>query len=180
MLLHQQGCRGNHGDLFAILHRFEGCPNGDLGFSKAHIACHQTVHRNGSLHIRFHLVDGGELVGCFHKRKRLLQLPLPRSIGREAIPRCGHSSRIELHQIHGNLAHRFARTTLGGGPVGAAHLRQGGAIAPNVVIELRELVGRNIEPIGRPTAFAGSKFQHHKFPEALNRCPATGGNLSLH
>ena len=136
MLFDEQGRRGNEGHLFLILNRFEGCSHRNFGFPKPHISRDQAIHRNGALHIRFHLIDGGELVGGFHKRKSLLELALPRRIGREGESRCCHASRIELDQVHRELAHRFTCFALGGSPIRAPHFGQCRGITSHVVAQL--------------------------------------------
>ncbi len=39
--------RCQHGDLFAILHGFEGGAHGDFCFAVANIAAEQAIHRHG-------------------------------------------------------------------------------------------------------------------------------------
>ena len=41
---------------------FKGSAYGHLGFSKSHIAAHESVHRGGALHVFFDSVDGGSLI----------------------------------------------------------------------------------------------------------------------
>ena len=80
MLLRQQGCGYEYGNLFTILHGFEGRPNSDLRFTKADVPGDQAIHGDFLLHIRLNLVNSGELVGSLIIRKRFLKFPLPGSI----------------------------------------------------------------------------------------------------
>ena len=72
MLLHQQSGGRYHRHLLLVLNGFECCPHRNLGFYKPHITGNEAIHRDGSLHVGLHLVNGGELVGGLHERKRLL------------------------------------------------------------------------------------------------------------
>ena len=44
MLLRQHGRRREHGDLFAVHHRFERGANRDFGFAETDIAANQSIH----------------------------------------------------------------------------------------------------------------------------------------
>ena len=180
MLLHQQSGGRYHRHLLLVLNGFECCPHRNLGFSKPHITGDEAIHRDGSLHVGLHLVNGGELVRGLHERKRLLQLPLPRGVGGEGKPRGCHPGGVKLHEIHGELADRFPCFALGGGPIGAAHFGQRWGIASHIVAELVQLVGGDIETIRWATTLAGGVFQHHKLALASHGVATTGGYFSRH
>jgi hypothetical protein len=61
----------------SALHGLEGGPNGNLGFTKAHIAAHEPVHRPRLFHVRFCVLNRAQLVARFGVRKRSLEFLLP-------------------------------------------------------------------------------------------------------
>ena len=80
MLLGEDGCRREDGDLLAVHHGLEGGAERNLGFAVAHVAAEQTVHGPGPLHVGLDLPDALELVGRFRIGKALLQLHLPGAV----------------------------------------------------------------------------------------------------
>ena len=86
VLPHQQRRRHEHRDLLAVLHRLERGAHRDLGLAVADVARDEPVHRDRPLHVGLHLVDRDELIGRLDERERLLELALPRGVGRESVP----------------------------------------------------------------------------------------------
>jgi hypothetical protein len=70
------------GDLLAVLHRLERGPHGDLGLAVADVAADEPVHRDRALHVGLDLVDGAQLVGRLDVGEGVLELALPRGVGR--------------------------------------------------------------------------------------------------
>ena len=177
MLLHEKRGGRNQRHLLLVLNGFERRPHRNLSLSKPHVTGNQTIHRNGSLHVGFHLIDGGELVRRFHKRKRLFQLSLPGGVGRECKTWGCHPSGVELHQIDRELADSLSRLALRGSPIGASHFGQGRRITAHVVAQLVELVGRDIETIRWTASLAGRVFQDHKLALRGHGMATTGRNF---
>ena len=71
MLLGKQGGRHEHGDLLAGLHGDKGCPHRHLGFTEAHVAADDTIHRLLGIEIGDHLADGLGLISGFLERERI-------------------------------------------------------------------------------------------------------------
>ena len=86
MLVGEQ--RGRHEDrhLLAVLHRLERGPHRDLGLAEPDVAADEAVHRDRPLHVGLDVVDRVQLVGRLLVRERLLELALPRRVGRERRP----------------------------------------------------------------------------------------------
>ena len=155
MLAHQQGRGHQDRDLLAVLDGLEGGAHGDLGLAVADVAAHEPVHRLGLLHVGLDLVDGGELVGGLGVGEGLLQLGLPGGVGAEGMAGGGGARRVEAHEFTGDLAHGLAGPGLGLGPVGAAHLAQGGAVASDVLGDLVQGVGGHQEAVAGLAALGG-------------------------
>ena len=58
VLLCQNGCGDKIHYLFALLHGFESCPDGDLCLAVSHVAADQAVHDLPALHIVFCSING--------------------------------------------------------------------------------------------------------------------------
>src|SRR5205807_2412854 len=85
MLLRQHRRRREDDDLFSFHDRFESGANGDFRFAKADVAANQPVHRARQLHVALGRGDGGELIGRFAKRERVLELALPFRVGTKGV-----------------------------------------------------------------------------------------------
>ena len=149
VLLHEQRRRHDHGDLLAILNRFECGANGNLGLAVTHVAGEQAIHRDGRLHVALDLIDRGQLVRRLDERERLLEFLLPGSIGREGVTAGGHPSGVELDEFDRDVTNRATRLALRGSPVAAAHLAEGWRLAADIAGEQVELVGRYVELVAR-------------------------------
>ena len=155
MLLHQQGGRHQHRDLLAVLDRLEGGPHRDLGLAVTDVAADEAVHGDGALHVGLDLVDGAELVGGLDVGEGVLELALPRGVGRERVTRRGHPRRVELDQLGRDLLDVLARPALGLLPVAAAHAVERRLLATDVAGHLVELVGRHEQPVTGLPALGG-------------------------
>ena len=112
MLLHEQGRRHEHGDLFGVLHRFECRAQRDFGLAEPHVAANEPVHRNRLFHVGLHVVDCGELVGGLLIRERVFELFLPRRVFAEGEPFRLLACRIQLDEVLGDLMDVFLRLGL--------------------------------------------------------------------
>ena len=108
VLVGEQRGRHEHRDLLAVLHRLERGAHRDLGLAVADVAAHQAVHRDRPLHVGLHVVDRLQLVGRLLERERLLDLVLPRRVGREGVAGRGEPLPVEHDELLGDLAHRAA------------------------------------------------------------------------
>ena len=82
-----------HRDLLAVLDRLERRAHRDLGLAVADVAADQPVHRDRALHVGLDLVDGAQLVGRLDVGEGVLELALPRGVGRERVPGASPSAR---------------------------------------------------------------------------------------
>ena len=99
MLLCQYGGRHQKDHLFPLLHSFKGCPNGDLGFSIAHIPADQPVHDPFAFHVLFGRRNGCKLILGLLKRKHFFKFLLPDGVLPILITVFLLSGCIELHKI---------------------------------------------------------------------------------
>ena len=102
------------------------------------------------LHVDLHVDDGGRLVRRERVGEGVLQLPLPRRVGREGVARAVGAGLVEDHQLLGDLLHGRADPGLGLGPVAAAQAGQAGGLTPGVVADGVDLVGGDVEAVGPP------------------------------
>ena len=124
VLLGQNGGGHQKSHLLAVLHRLEGRPDGDLGFSVAHVPADQAVHDFCAFHVLLGGGDGGKLVLRFLKGKHFLKFPLPDRVLAEGKALLLLPCRIQLHQILRHLVHGAAHPGLGTGPFLGAQLVQ--------------------------------------------------------
>ncbi|EPJ40697.1 putative Transcription-repair-coupling factor [Streptomyces afghaniensis 772] len=155
VLLHQQGRGHQDGDLLAVLDGLEGGPDGDLGLAVADVAADQTVHRDRLLHVLLDLGDGGELVGRLRVGEGVLQFPLPGGVRPEGVAGGRHAGAVELDEVGRDLLDGLLRAGLGLRPVGAAEAVQGGGLAADVLGDLLQLVGGDVEAVAGLAALGG-------------------------
>ena len=105
MLQCQNGCWYQNGHLFAVGHGFKSSANGHLGFTKAHVATHQAIHRNAFLHVAFYGSRCFFLVGCIFVNKRSFELGLQVRVGRKCITFFGPAFGVQGNQLLGNVFH---------------------------------------------------------------------------
>ncbi|CAL9555377.1 hypothetical protein SUDANB151_04500 [Streptomyces sp. enrichment culture] len=155
VLLHQQRGRDEDGDLLAVLDGLEGGADRDLRLAVADVAADQAVHRDRLLHVVLDLGDGGELVRRLRVGEGVLQLALPGGVRAERVARRRHPRAVELDQVGGDLLDRLLGARLGLGPVGAAEPVQGGGLATDVLGDLLQLVGGDVEAVAGLAALGG-------------------------
>ena len=105
MLLSQNGRRNKINNLFSLLNRLKGSPDGHLCFSESDISADQTIHDLFALHISLDGPDGIQLILRFLIRKHLFKFSLPNrilSIDKAflLLAKC-----IKIHQLLGDLIH---------------------------------------------------------------------------
>ena len=66
--------------------------------------------------------------------------------------------RVQADELLGDLVDGLLGAGLGLGPVGAAHLGQGGLIGSGVLRDLVECIGGHVEPVGGLSALGGRVF----------------------
>jgi hypothetical protein len=124
VLLGEDGGRGQQGHLLASGDRLEDGSNRHLGFAKAHIAAHQTIHGAVALHIPLHILHRLELIRRRLVGERVFHLLLPGHVGGVGEALHFGPLGIELEQIHRHLLNGFLGATLGFLPGGAGHFVQ--------------------------------------------------------
>src|SRR5690606_26822340 len=158
---YQQGRGDEDGDLLAVLDGLEGGPHRDLRLAVADVAADQAVHGDRLLHVLLDLGDGGQLVGRLRVGEGVLQFPLPGGVGAEGVPGGGQPRAVQLDQVGGDLLDGLLGARLGLGPVGAAEPVQGGGLATDVLGDLFQLVGGDVEPVAG-LAPLGGRVLHDK------------------
>ena len=94
VLLRQNRGRHQHGNLIAILHRFERRSQRDFGFAVANIAADQAIHRARFFHIALDIFQRPQLVVGFGKRKTILKFALPVGIRAVGVTGYGLASGV--------------------------------------------------------------------------------------
>ena len=152
VLLRQYSCGHQYRHLLAFLYRLEGGPHGDLCFAVSDVSADQPVHDAVAFHVPLGVFDRGQLVLGLLIRKHLFKLSLPDRVGTEAVALLLAPRRIELHQVVGDLRHRFFDPALGSVPFLRSELVQLGfrGSRGSVFLEHGELCGQHIK--GAPPA----------------------------
>ena len=158
MLGDQQGRGHEDGGLVAVLDGLEGGAHGDFGLAVADVAGEQAVHGDGLFHVGLDLVDGDELVGGLDVGEGVFEFALPGGVGTEGVALGLLAHGVQADELLGDLVDGLLGAGLGLGPVGAAHLGQGGLVGSGVLGNLVEGVGGHEEPVGRLSALRGGVF----------------------
>ena len=145
VLAREQRRRHEHRDLLAVLHGLERGPDRDLGLAVPDVAAHEAVHRYRPFHVGLRLLDRAQLIGRLLERERVLDLVLPRRVGRELVARRREPAAVEHDQLARDVAHRVAHARLRLLPVAAAHLRQLRRVATGVLADDVDLIGRDVD-----------------------------------
>ncbi len=116
VLADEDRCRSENRHLFALEDRFEGGADGDLGLAVADIAAEQAVHRAVRLHVGLDLRDRPFLVVGEIVLEGVLELALPRGVGRELESARAPSNGRQSEQSRGHLADRLFDPRLAFGP----------------------------------------------------------------
>src|SRR5678816_1856949 len=93
---HRSWCENNH--LLSVPYGLEGCAHGNFRLAVAHIAAHQAVHRNGTLHISLDIGDGGKLIRSLVVREGFFKFLLPLTVRREGIALGKFSLCVQLEK----------------------------------------------------------------------------------
>jgi hypothetical protein len=103
VLLGEDGCGDENGDLVAAVNGLKGGSHGDLGFAEANVAAEQAIHGSRAEHVGFDGSDRGKLVGCFSIREGGVEfaLPLAISIERDAGP--GSPEGLHFQHFDGQI-----------------------------------------------------------------------------
>ncbi len=145
VLLGEQRGGDEHGGLLAVLDRLEHGPHRHLGLAEAHVATHQAVHGHLGLHVGLDLLDGARLVDGLGEGEGVLELALPRRVGREGVALHVQPAPVELDELLGDLVHRGARLGPRALPLRPAQAVQRGGLAPAVGGERVDLVRREVQ-----------------------------------
>ena len=154
----QQGRRHEDGGLIAVLDGLEGGSHRDFGLAVADVAREQAVHGHGLFHVSLDLVDRDELVGGLDVGEGILEFTLPGRVGAEGVPLGLLAHRVQADELLGDLVDGLLGAGLGLGPVGAAHLGQGGLVGSRVLRDLVQRVGGHEEPVGGLPTLGGRVF----------------------
>ena len=99
MLFGEQGGRRENAHLLAAHGRDERRTQGDLGFTKADIAAHQSVHRFGIEQIMGHGGNRARLIGRGFKAKIIGKHFVIREIQREGVTFAHCAPRVKIEQL---------------------------------------------------------------------------------
>ena len=103
----EDGGGGEDGDLFSVLHGFEGGAHGDFGFAVADVAAEEAVHGLGGLHVALDVGDGGELVVGLVEVEGVFELALHVGVGGEGRALRGLALGVELEELGRHVGHRL-------------------------------------------------------------------------
>ncbi len=117
VLLGEQRGGDEHRRLLAVLDRLEHGAHRHLGLAEPDVAAHQAVHGDVGLHVGLHLFDGAQLVDGLGEGEGVLELALPRRVGREGVALHVQPQPVQLDELLGDLVHRGARLGPGALPL---------------------------------------------------------------
>ncbi len=109
VLLGEDGRRAQDHHLPLVGNCLERSAQGHLRFAKAHVAADQAVHGTVAFHVGLHVGNGRELVGGLGIGEEPLHLLLPGSVARIGKSLGRGASRVEVHEVEGQLARAFSR-----------------------------------------------------------------------
>ena len=138
MLADEDRRRGEDRHLFALEDGFEGGADGDLGLAVADIAAEEAVHGAVRLHVGLDLRDRPVLVVGEIVFEGVLELALPRGVGRELESARASSNCRQSEQGRGHLADRLLDPRLAFGPGRSSEpveLRAGLAVSRCVLLD---------------------------------------------
>ena len=134
VLLSEQGGRHQNRHLLAAVHGNKRRTHGHFGFTKAHIAADQTIHRLAAEHVGFNRFDGGLLVGGFFKGKAGAEGGVVGQRVAKRIALTGGAAGVDVEQFSGHITHLFGGFAFGLLPDFRAEAVQGrqGVVAAGV------------------------------------------------
>ena len=177
VLARQQRRRRDDGHLPAVDGRAKGGAQRDLGFAKADIAAHQTIHRAPGSEIVEHGVDRARLILGLVIGKARAKFVVE-TFGRDKLGRLlQHALRRDRDQALGHFANAVLHAGLAALPAGAAqtierYLRVLGAVARQKLdvfdgkIELVPAGVMNLQTVVR-RAGGGDRFEADEAPDAV-------------
>ena len=114
VLLGEDRRRHEHGDLVAVIDRFERGPHRDFGLAEADVAAEQAVHRPRPVHVAFDRGDRRELVGRFVIRETTRRTRAATRCRRlKAMPGRARAHGLHLEHFDGQVVDRlFGRLLL--------------------------------------------------------------------
>ena len=163
MLLHEQGGRHEDRHLLAVLDRLERRSHCDLGLAVADVAADEPVHRDLTLHVGLDLVDRAQLVGRLDIGEGVLEFALPGGVASEGVAGGRHARGVELDELGRDLLDVATGLALGGLPVRATELVEGGLLATDITGHLIELVRGHEESVRRLPPLGGGVFDDEIF-----------------
>ena len=122
MLLRQNRCRYQVGDLLSILHGLECGTDGNLRLSIADIPADESVHDFVRLHVLLGVLNRLQLILCLLKWKQFLEFMLPFVVRRERVTLLILADRVQVDQFLRDLLDRRLHTPLCPGPFRSAQL----------------------------------------------------------
>ena len=136
VLLCENCCRHEHGDLIAVHRRLVRRANRNLRLAEAHITAEQAIHRLFALHIVLDLGNSAQLIVRLLIRKCLLELALSRIIRRKGMSLRHAPRSVELNQMVGDILDGFLRLGLCACPVRRPHAMQArrSAFCPDILL----------------------------------------------
>ncbi len=109
VLLGQQGRRYQHSHLLVVLDREEGGAHRHFGFAEAHVAAHQTVHRQRLTHVAEHGIDRLGLVRGSFEREAIAEQLVLLFIVFKGITGLGRALGVDIQQLRRHVAHFLRR-----------------------------------------------------------------------
>ena len=103
MLHYQDGGGHQYGHLLAVGHRFKSRPDGNFGFTEAHIAADKPVHGMLLFHVVFNRLRGLYLVGRVFVNKTGFQFGLQVAVRLKSVSLHGFSFGIQFNEVAGNV-----------------------------------------------------------------------------
>ena len=147
MLLGEDRCRNQIGNLLAVLDSFEGSPEGNLRLAVADISADQAVHDLPALHIPLGVLDRRKLILRLLEREEFLELLLPLRIFAVDETVRIFAGSIEVDQLPGNIFDRAFDFGPGLLPILTVQPVKLGSLAlrARILLQHIELGGQNIQ-----------------------------------
>ena len=138
---------GYGANLISVGGSLECGSNCDLGLPETYVAEHQAVHCLVRLHVRFHLLDGGELIRRLLIGEGTLHFLLPWRIRSETVALGLRPSPVQGNNLFGDGGDLLAHPVLRLLPVRSAHPRHPGLFPAGVLLDRRQLISGNVKPV---------------------------------
>ena len=109
MLLRQQGSRHQYGHLFVVFNRQKRGAHCHFRFTEAHVAAHQTIHRQRFAHIAQHGIDRLRLIGRGFKRETFAEQLILLTVMLKGKTGFGSALGIDVQQFGRHIAYFLRR-----------------------------------------------------------------------